>query len=629
MRNSMLRCASTCLNLALLTITACMHAETLLEQNFNGLAGVTLADPALGWTLQSGAIAVAELPGFGSAAVAGAAGAQAEYSVGSIAIRPQTGREKYVLTFRARATPDTHNSGLGFAALAADGTATTLAAWTRANGSWRFDVRGIAESIPGQRDLFPAVRANGVNETVTCRVVVDTGGHWVWGSVTGADGRTRNTHVFELPPARVNAVNALIMLQDSRSGSGPLDIDDIAVTRTPAPTLAGTTKADWEMPIRIVEYSWTTPDTTFVKHNIQMMEKRPLDGVCLRVPEPRFPYGTILSGTGRGGVGWAFFQNKRFARETVQAAIRDLEETEFHKFTHNYLVMVTYLPDKQVVNWYDDDWWGNVLHNTDLLAEFAAATNCEGIMFDPEEYGCKIWSAVDLLNEPVYQGRDYDQLAAKVRERGRSFIQTINRRFPAPQIFVLHAWEDVLRRVADNFERLRTDGGRMLTMAFLDGMLEASDPDTVIMDGIENGYYVETAADFAVKADRVRRYGPLLSAVPDAFRRKVRTATGIWLDRWRSWDPVDPEKNGWTPQGLEDVLVNALSANDGFIWLYLERPTFWLDASDAKLAGGVTPATGVGDYTSRNEEIKWVPPVYWEAVNRARARAQQARTGER
>ena len=618
-------CMTARLAACLLGLAVSLSAEIVLRQDFNAAAGVTLADPVLGWTLRRGEIRVAEHPDFGSPAVCGAAGAAGAYSVGTIALPPQAARQKYVLTFQVRATGGTHNSGLGFGAVAADGTVTSLAVWVRARGGWRFDVRSIAESIPGQRDLYPAVWSGGVDETVTCRVVVDSGGHWVWGSVTDAAGRATHTHVFELPSGQVGALNALIMMQDNRSGSGPLDIDDIDVTRTAAPAIVGTAKADWEMPIRIVEYSWTAPDTTFVKHNIRMMEQRPLDGVCLRVPEPRFPYGTILSGTGRGGVGWAFFQNKRFGRDTVQAAVRDLRETEFEKLRHNYLVMVTYLPDKEVVNWYDDGWWDNVLHNTGLLAEFAAATNCEGIMFDPEEYGCKIWSAAGLLEEPAYAGRSYAQIAAKVRERGRSFMTAITRRFPGPRIFVLHAWEDVLSRVADNFERLETDGGRMLTMPFLDGMLEASDEDTIIMDGIENGYYVETAAEFAVKTDRVRRYGPLLSAVPDHFRRKVRTATGIWLDRWREWFPDDVERNGHTPAGFEQVIVNALAANDGFIWLYLERPSFWLDSPTAKFAGGVTPATGVGDYATRNEVIKWVPTVYWQAVKRARERAERGR----
>ena len=69
---------------------------------------------------------------------------------------------------------------------------------------------------------------------------------------------------------------------------------------------------------------------------------------------------------------------------------------------------------------------------------------------------------------------------------------------------MLHAWEDVLSRTADDFERL-TLQGRTLTMPFLDGMLEGSTDETVIMDGIENGYYVDEVEEFRIMTDRVRR----------------------------------------------------------------------------------------------------------------------------
>lgn len=546
------------------------------------------------------------------------------YTIEPRPIRLQAKGEKYTLTFTARADRTTHNSGCGFAMLGPGGKAVRLVAWTRSNNAWRFDARGITDSIPGQRDRFGREWPGGVDEDVTCRIVVDAGGHWVHGSVTGADGVVHRSRVYELPVRFTQAVNALVIDQDRRPGSGPMDTADINVTAEPAPPIVRTTPDDWRLPITIVELSWTSADTVYIRQNIADMEKRPLDGVTVRVADPRFPNGSVLNGVGKGDAGWAFFQNRRIGRTVIDAAINDLRHTPFQRFNHNYLSLVTYLPDKGIVDWFDDNWWQTVLHNTRLLAEVAHEGGCEGIMFDPEEYGCLIWSAPQMLEHETYQGHTYDDLVAKVRQRGRQFVAAVNEHYPGVRFYVLHAWEDVLSRVADEFGRMR-EQYRTLTIAFLDGMLEGSDDQTIIMDGIENGYYVTATEDFAVKVDRVRRYGPLISAVPEQYRRKVRAATGIYLDMNEPWFPDDVQKNYLTPSEFEDSIANALSVNDGFVWLYLEKPTLWLDSPTARLGGGIRPSTGVPNTGDRDNVIKWMPRSYWRAIERARQRAAARR----
>jgi len=533
--------------------------------------------------MRSGAIRVTSLTNFGSPAIDGSESAPGAVSLGFVPIPQQQPKQKYVLTFRARASSTAHNSEIGFAAVGPEDQFEPLVSCTRSNGHWRFDARSITESIVGQRERFENLWPGGVDETITGKIVVDTGGHWVWGAVVGADGTMYRSRVYELPVSRVGAVNALFIMQDTRNGSGPIDLDDLQVESFAAPPIVGTSPEDWWLPLTIIELSWTSPDTVYLREHVREMEKRPLDGVTVRVADPRFPHGTVLNGTGKGDAGWAFLQNRRLKRSIIDAAIADMQSTKFTRFRSNYLNMVTYLQSGQTFDWFDDEWWATVLHNTRLLAEFARKAGCEGIMLDPEEYGGQIWSPPGMLRDALYTGRSYEQLVAQVRRRGREFATAVNQEFPGAHFLVLHAWEDVLSRVADDFYRLR-EQNRTLTIAFLDGMLEGSDDNTIIMDGIENGYYVEEAEDFAVKCDRVRRYGPLLSAVPEQFRKKVRTATGIWLDRNSRWFPDEIEKNFWSPERYQKAITNALAANDGFIWLYCERPTFWLDSPTATLA---------------------------------------------
>ena len=91
------------------------------------------------------------------------------------------------------------------------------------------------------------------------------------------------------------------------------------------------------------------------------------------------------------------------------------------------------------------------------------------------------------------------------------------------------------------------------------------------------------------------------------------------------WFPDDVQKNYLTPSEFEDSIANALSINDGFVWLYLEKPTLWLDSPTARLGGGIRPSTGVPNTGDRDNVIKWLPRSYWRAIERARQRAAARR----
>ena len=367
----------------------------------------------------------------------------------------------------------------------------------------------------------------------------------------------------------------------------------------------------------ILEYSWTTVDTKYLHDNITEMEKPPFDGRCVFVANPRLPHGSVLSGAGRGDLGWEVFQNVDRDESVIQGAIEDLQTTPFNKLRSNYVVMTSYLPDQQTINWFDDPWWARISNNAKLIATVAQEGGTEGIMFDPEEYGCRFWGFPQLSGDPLYEGKNYEKTAVKTRQRGREFMRAINTAYPGVRILLLHAWETVIRSSEGDPEKVPSLGYGLLP-AFLDGMLEASDDDTLLIDGIEYGYYQEKQEDFIRMATSVREQGPAYSAIPEQFRKKVRTGFGIWMDRDRHWDPVHIENNFWTPDRFANTVQYALEASDGFVWIWNERPTWLLDSPDAKLNGGID----FGD-PGRNETIKWLPRAYWTALEQARQNARQ------
>ena len=66
----------------------------------------------------------------------------------------------------------------------------------------------------------------------------------------------------------------------------------------------------------------------------------------------------------------------------------------------------------------------------------------------------------------------------------------------------------------------------------------------------------------------------------------------------------------------------CLLAYNGFVWIYNERPAWWLDSPQAKLSGKVDfrgpKEFGVPD---RNETISWTPRAFLDSLEQARERA--------
>ena len=599
-----------------LFISIC-SGRIIYRENFDKASGLSVK--SIGWTVQKGDIKIAYAKETDSKSVDGRISQSDIINTAFIRIKKQQAGRKYIMTFKAVALPGAHCSSAGFGYIDHNGKVKSLVCWVYANGQWMFDARNITKSIPGQRNRFPQVLTGTVNKPVICKIVVDSGGYWIWGTITDNSGTVHRTGTFELPYSGRNIIDAVQIVEDCRSGSGPILVDDIVIEESDPPAVSERLNPKHrKYSSTIIEYSWSSADTKYIHDNIADMEKRPLDGITVRIAHPRFPHGNVLAGTGRGDIGWDVFKKGvHLDHSIIEPAIKDLRTTKFSRFRSNYLIVISYLDNVKTINWFDDKWWNDIIHNINLLAETAKKGGCEGLVFDPEEYGCAVWNWSELLKNPAYKGKTYEQVRKKVRQRGKAFAEAINQAYPGINILVLHAWEDSLSVVADDFTCLKSFS-RGYIVAFLDGMLEGSDNNTKFMDGIENGYYISTPEEFRIKAQRVRWYGPKISAVPKLFRKKVCIGFGVWLDRNSKWIPQYPKKNFWQPTELSDTIASALSASDGFVWLYSERATWWLDLPTAKLGGGINLGTGVGNHSDRNTIIKYIPHIYWKAVDRAR-----------
>jgi len=312
----------------------------------------------------------------------------------------------------------------------------------------------------------------------------------------------------------------------------------------------------------------------------------------------------------------------------LQGPTEDLLNTNLTHMKDNFLWVASYLkkgPDRPKMpyfDWFDDERWETVLHNVEAMARLAKTGGLKGIMFDNEEYGVAFWSynapkpARELKTKPPYKGKTAAQVGEQVRYRGRQFIKAINKGFPGCAIWTLNGYGKFVhhrsRREAEDLPELTLG----MSIVFLDGMLEASDENTIFIDGNEGAYRYGELNQFVALGESTRKKAIHYTRVPDLYRKKVRVGFGIYLDYsaphnrdYQEWNSDEPDKNQQSPERLEKAIRFAIQAGDGYVWIYSEYPSWWLDHPGDTFGEGVRmrePGTH-----------KWMPSVYRRAVENA------------
>ena len=90
---------------------------------------------------------------------------------------------------------------------------------------------------------------------------------------------------------------------------------------------------------QILHVGWTSPDTIYLRDNVESIEKRPFTGIVTWVSWPRDPHGrlTIKGGEHTYDLGRWVLSGERLPAEAVESAIEDLRSTPFKKLEHNYI----------------------------------------------------------------------------------------------------------------------------------------------------------------------------------------------------------------------------------------------------------------------------------------------------
>ena len=389
-------------------------------------------------------------------------------------------------------------------------------------------------------------------------------------------------------------------------------------------TVQTSTKAHENAPPMVISLGWSSPDPRYLRLHSEEWENRPFTGTLVHLYEyPYAPGGCVEMGSGRG-LSWSAFQNKRFTPKMLDDAIADLKATKLTRAKDNFLWVVSYIRDApRHFDWYDETRWATVLHNIEGLARVAKEGGLKGIVLDCEEYGCAFWSwscarpDYVLKNVDIYKDKTWEQTSALVRQRGRSLIRAINKAYPGCLIWTLYGYSHI--EMKDDEPPL-SDSDNGLYARFLDGMIEASDENTLFIDGCEGAYRYGDPNDFMSLRRRVTEKALKYTLVPEAYKRKIRVGFGLYMDMYnypgnRPWYGDRPQDNYRTPEYLEKSLRNAIQYSDGYVWIYSEYPSWWLENNDAQFGEGVV---------GRKDHYLPIPRVYWKSVKSAIA---SSRTG--
>lgn len=381
----------------------------------------------------------------------------------------------------------------------------------------------------------------------------------------------------------------------------------------------------------VIQWGHSSPDTAYARRHAEWLERRPFDGVVMTIDprdadfvEPSFWHGQIDWARNRGleylaqmyerprekgslswggGVGMTaqastgpWNPNNKYTDETLAKALADLQATKFSRFRFNLIETFVMGPTN---DWFDDEQWAQRCRNFAAVARFARHAGLKGILFDDEQYG-----QGGAWPEAVRGGRSFDEISAKARLRGREFAQAMCREFPDMVFWTLHGYSSI----AANVEVGYPDIARTTKLPFFDGILEGSSKDFVFVDGGENSYGFNTREHF-LWGRKLCREEPIrmgLTQVPELHREKVRVGFGIWPDYYGRVNPDNPENSYFGPGRWQRAVNNALEFGDGYVWVYGEGWTWWVEGSDDRAPVDIFQGK------------RGFPLAYWHATEAAR-----------
>jgi hypothetical protein len=311
--------------------------------------------------------------------------------------------------------------------------------------------------------------------------------------------------------------------------------------------------------VKLIEWGWNTPSTNYIREHIRDMEQLSFDGLVLdlEMKQDRGKSGSAAL------FSWNVWSSGVLDPSDYSAAIKALQDTEFRRFTDNFL-RFNVTPGN--VDWFDKD-FSSVVANAALAAQIAKSSRLKGILLDVEHYQGRPFDYSYQSERNVHRFVDYQK---QVEECGRSFIQAINKIFPDITILLTYGYH-----LAHLSGRSPQAEGYGLLPSFLDGIIRAASPDSLIIDGWEFSYGYRTEKQFETAHATIYEGITTRTELEEAALQRYRCSFGLWVDHGKFWSDSDIGKNYFTPDAFGNSLRLAIKHSDRYVWIYSEKANWW------------------------------------------------------
>ena len=364
---------------------------------------------------------------------------------------------------------------------------------------------------------------------------------------------------------------------------------------------------------KIIEISWSSPTPSYFRDHIKQMEKAPVNGLGLKLPDS----------VGGGNVFridlWK--ETKEKDRQEQLDILASLPKSKV--LTDNFVT----IHGESTMDWFNDSDWKVVEENLRFCAKAAKISGFKGVFWDAEPYGkVNPWNYSALPEKGKHAFSEY---AKQVRKRGGQFVRTLQSEFPGVVILSMRQLSDFQDGSPFSAHLLPLRGEHLdpkyidnelsfsywgLHVAFTDGMLDALDTASTFVDANEDAYFYTSELEFFKAYHTLKVEAQALVSPENRNKFGVQYEVGHaistdytaggWagkLNAFPRW--LDSQATVLTPeqraQWLEHNVYYTLATSDRYCWLYSESINWW--------------------------EQKNIPPGFEEAIRSARSKYEEGK----
>ena len=319
-------------------------------------------------------------------------------------------------------------------------------------------------------------------------------------------------------------------------------------------------------------YDWA-PD--LAKNLTSMQQNRPyMNGVAFHV------------GSNYGFPNLAF-NNEVWTETSLKFTDLETIKSKWTTLTDNFVLVWAHSRNVNP-DFFNDNLWAQIIKNTEILGKAVKTAGCKGIMFDAEFYSAgetySPWwySKSNTKGSPPYTDKTFEIVKAKARQRGKEYVKALQVHMPSITILTTFLYGYCWDYCYGDIQK-QPDSEYALLPAFADGMLEALNAESLLIDGNETSYYINSSREHVENSDASYNHVRLEAtpkvcdpALLSKWHKQGQIAMAPYLELcYNRYNPQSWSTPEYQSKWMMHNVYNGLLTTDQYVWLYIENTNFW------------------------------------------------------